>query len=429
MIRSYFASAGSDGRRQEARSAPADRPATSPERGNAPSPSGRPADPVSINPAQGRRLRILHVFRAPLGGLFRHVQDLAAAQADAGHAVGLVCDVGGGPRAEAALAGLAPRLDLGVTRWPINRAPNSGDILLIARMVRHIRRVNPDVVHGHGAKGGLAARFAASVGLGRRYVTAYTPHGGSLNYAGGQRQDLLYVAAEQFLVRGTDALTFESQFASERFASVMKTGDSLVRVIRNGAHPHEFAPVVPDPDASDLLYLGEFREAKGLDVLIDALALLASRGQDVTLTMVGAGPDEAVLRRRIADFALSTIRMEAPRPAREAMRRGKVLVLPSRAESLPYVLIEASAAGLPIIATNVGGVGEIMAPFAFGLVQPGDTEALADAIARRLAEPASLRHFAATVMQRHVRETLSVERMVREIEETYREALERRGLT
>lgn len=401
------------------------RPAAPPS----PSPSAAGGPPSALGVAQARRLRILHVFRAPVGGLFRHVQDLALAQVDAGHAVGLVCDVGGGPRADAALAAMAPRLALGVTRWPIVRAPNAGDLLLLARMMGLLRRTSPDVVHGHGAKGGLAARFSASLGLGGRYVTAYTPHGGSLNYAGLQRGDLLYVAAEQFLVRGTDALTFESQYAADRFTHAMRTGDSLVRVIRNGAHPHEFEPVTPDPDAADLLYLGEFREAKGLDTLIDALALIGSRGRDVSLTMIGAGPDEALLRRRIADYALTTVRIEGPRPAREAMRRGMILVLPSRAESLPYVLIEAAAAGMPIIATKVGGVGEIMAPFAFGLVPPGDVEALADAIIRRLVEPVSLRHFTVGALQKHVRETLSVERMVREIEQTYREAMQRRGFT
>jgi glycosyltransferase involved in cell wall biosynthesis len=110
------------------------------------------------------------------------------------------------------------------------------------------------------------------------------------------------------------------------------------------------------------------------------------------------------------------------------MRRGRILVLPSRAESLPYVLIEAAAAGLPIVATNVGGIAEIMAPFAFALVGKDDPGALAAAIEARLEEPPALRQFAVAAMQKHVRQNLSVERMVREVEETYREALHRRGL-
>lgn len=384
---------------------------------------------VPLDAGQQPALRILHIFRAPVGGLFRHVQDLASAQAAAGHAVGLACDIGGGPRADAALARLLPHLALGIVRWPIQRDPGPADLSLIGRAWRHIRAIGPDVVHGHGAKGGLAARAARSLGLDRGYVTAYTPHGGSLYFGRGVPGHRLYSAVEQFLVRGTDALTFESQYAADRFLQSLRAGDSLVRVIRNGAHDHEFAPVVQDEDATDLLYLGEFRQVKGLDTLVDALALLRDRrGTEVSLTLVGAGPDEALIHRRIAARRLARVRVETPRPARDAMRRGKVLVLPSRAESLPYVLIEAAAAGVPIVATDVGGVSEIMAPFAFALVKSGDPAALADAIEARLVEPLALREFTASALQKHVRQNLSVERMVREVELTYREALKSRGL-
>jgi glycosyltransferase involved in cell wall biosynthesis len=430
VTRSRYASAGSDAER-----AGAALPALAPRPGDGlherEAEPGGPADEASLRPGGPGlpRLRILHVFRAPVGGLFRHVQDLAGAQAAAGHAVGLLCDVGGGPRADATLAGMAPRLALGVTRIPIHRHPGPNDVLLVARARLLVHRLAPDVVHGHGAKGGLAARLPPALGLGGRFVTAYTPHGGSLYFGHGMRGHTLYSAVEQFLVRGTDALTFESQFAADRFASSMSPGDAIVRVIRNGAHPHEFAPVQPDPDATDLLYLGEFRAVKGLDVLLGALGLLRERqGREVSLTLIGAGPDEASLRAMITQMGFAEVRFETPRPAREALRRGRVLVLPSRAESLPYVLIEAAAAGVPIVATNVGGIAEIMAPFAFALVGKNDPQALADAIEARLGEPPALRQFAVAAMQKHVRQNLSVDRMAREVEETYREALDRRGL-
>ena len=385
--------------------------------------------PTAPGTVPERRLRILHVFRAPVGGLFRHVQDLAAAQAEAGHAVGVICDVGGGLRAEQALLQLQPRLTLGVTRLPIRRSPGPADLLVLARIAWIAHRLKPDVLHGHGAKGGLAARFARAAGLGGDYVTAYTPHGGSLNITPGKPGHSLFRRVERFLTRGTDALTFESQFAADRFLSLIGPGDAAVRVIRNGAHLHEFEPVTVDPDATDLLYLGEFRSVKGLDTLIDALALLRDRnGRKVSLTLIGAGPDEAKLRAQIAGQGLGTVRIEAPRPARDALRRGRILVLPSRAESLPYVLIEATAAGVPVIATNVGGVAEIMAPFAFGLIQPGDPAALADMILTKLDEPQALRQFVTASLQKHVRDNLSVERMVSEVEDAYRNALARRGL-
>ena len=394
---------------------------------------GRPNPTLAtLGPAEAaapRRLRIVHLFRAPVGGLFRHVQDLINAQVDAGHAVGLVCDASGGPRAETALAALAPRLELGISRWRIPREPGISDLGLIGRVLALSRRLRPDVLHGHGAKGGFAARLPASLGVKGRIVTAYTPHGGSLYFNRGVRGHHSYMAAEQFLVRGTDVFTFESQFAADRFAQTMDPRDRLVRVIRNGAHEREFAPVRLDADAADLLYLGEFRRVKGLDVLIDALALLRERhGRETSLRMVGAGPDEGFVRQRIAAHGLREVRLEPPMTAREALRRGKVLVLPSRAESLPYVLIEAAAAGIPIVATDVGGVSEIMAPFAFALVPSDDAPALADAIEARIEEPSSLRSFSTGAIQRHIREHLSVPRMADEIEQSYRDAMQKRGL-
>ncbi len=101
-------------------------PITYPVRPATPSPSRNGGSDMAAPPAGGPPLRILHVFRAPVGGLFRHVIDLAGAQAQAGHSVGIVCDVGGGERADAALAALAPRLQLGVTRMAMQRARGRG---------------------------------------------------------------------------------------------------------------------------------------------------------------------------------------------------------------------------------------------------------------------------------------------------------------
>jgi glycosyl transferase family 4 len=100
-------------------------------------------------------LRILHAVRTPVGGIFRHILDLANGQVDRGHHVGLIADsLTGGERAEAALAEIAPRLALGVHRLAIRREPFPSDVLVWARFMQLIRRLKPDVLHGHGAKTG-----------------------------------------------------------------------------------------------------------------------------------------------------------------------------------------------------------------------------------------------------------------------------------
>ena len=167
--------------------------------------------------ARNRALRIVHVLRAPLGGLFRHVVDLAEMQIARGHQVGLITDsLTGGDSATARLTALQGRLALGLLRLPMQRLPHTSDLLALWQIDRHLRALRPDVVHGHGAKGGLYAR-APGILRNSSVVRAYTPHGGSFNYRPGTRSHRLYMAVEAMLARGTDLLLFESDNIAGRY--------------------------------------------------------------------------------------------------------------------------------------------------------------------------------------------------------------------
>src|SRR6478609_6508163 len=107
-------------------------------------------------------LNILHVMRAPVGGLFRHVADLARGQSARGHRVGLIADRStGGAQAEATLSTLASKLAHGVTRVPMSRHVGVSDFLAVRHVSQRARAVAADVIHGHGAKGGAYARLAS----------------------------------------------------------------------------------------------------------------------------------------------------------------------------------------------------------------------------------------------------------------------------
>ena len=378
-------------------------------------------------PADREALRILHVFRAPVGGLFRHVIDLAGAQADAGHAVGIVCDAAGGERAAATLATLEPRLRLGLARWPMPREPGPGDAAALARFIAHQRRAAPDIVHGHGAKGGLYARLPAVVGIGRRAARLYTPHGGSAHYGAATLAGRLYGAIERLLVRGTDGFIFESAFARDRFATLLGRHDRPVHVVHNGLRPDEFAPITPVAAPADILFLGEMRRLKGVDVLIDALALLRDRGTERSALLVGAGPDEAAFKAQVADRNLTTVTFSPPMPAREAFAHARVMAVPSRAESLPYVILEAAAARLPLVASAVGGIPEIIPPDLGRLLPAGDISALADALAQSLDAAPAETDAAASALAARVRERFSLKAMTTGIDAAYRTALRRAG--
>ena len=151
-------------------------------------------------------LNILHVFRAPVGGLFRHVLDLTRAQIARGHRVGIVADsLTGGGRAEQILQELAPDLALGLSRVPMRRHAGLGDFGVLGHVMSRVSRTKADIVHGHGAKGGAYARLSFA---NRRAVRAYTPHGGSLLFGHDTWAGKFYLATERLLMLRGDLFLF-----------------------------------------------------------------------------------------------------------------------------------------------------------------------------------------------------------------------------
>ena len=103
-------------------------------------------------------MRILHCLRAPVGGLFRHVLDLAARQAELGHAVGMIADSQATDAlTQQRLSAIAPKLVLGLHRVAMSRAPGLSDVNAHSAITALTRPLNLDILHGHGAKGGLYA--------------------------------------------------------------------------------------------------------------------------------------------------------------------------------------------------------------------------------------------------------------------------------
>ncbi len=370
-------------------------------------------------------LKILHVTRAPVGGIFRHILDLTEGQVARGHHVGLICDsMTGGERAEAALAAIAPRLTFGVTRYAIARELTPLDVVGMVQVSRQILRVKPDILHGHGAKGGAFLRLTPAAA---RAIRVYTPHGGSLHYGPSTLRGIVYSRIERILKERTDLFLFESAFARDRYYRLVGHPRSQVHVVHNGVGPAEFEPIAPAADATDLVYVGEFRRIKGADVLIDALAHLHGIGRKLHLTLAGDGEETDALHAQIARLKLTDyIRFIGHVPARTGFSHGHLLIVPSRGDSLPYVVIEAAAAGVPMLAVRVGGIPEIFGPQAARLVRPEDPPALAQAIAAALDDPGHLQAQAATLRE-HVRAHFSQDAMVEGVLAAYAEVLAARG--
>jgi glycosyltransferase involved in cell wall biosynthesis len=335
-------------------------------------------------------MRILHCLRAPVGGLFRHVLDLAGEQAARGHQVGVIADSTAENRLTAEkFASVAPLLTLGIVRTPMSRQPGIGDYKALRTVLAHARGLDLDVLHGHGAKGGAYARLARRTlrKEGQRVKAFYTPHGGTLNFRPGSAQSFAFLKIERVLEKFTDGLIFESAFARRVYRDRVGRGPAPERVVPNGLQPDDFINRQLAGDAADFLFIGELRDLKGVNFLLEALAKL-NETRPVTATIVGAGPDEAKLKAEAETLGLAgKARFTGALPARDAFALGRIMVVPSLRESFPYVVLEAAAAGLPLISTSVGGIPEIVDGTDTRLIPAGDAGALAATMGECLRDP------------------------------------------
>lgn len=370
-------------------------------------------------------LKIIHCFRSPVGGIFRHVRDLVNAHHDKGHQLGIFCNsLTGSEHEERLFEEIKPKLALGLTRIPMRRSITPGDLVALWRSYRHFKELQPDILHSHGAKGGAYARVIGSLlrVSGTRVARLYCPHGGSIHYDAGSMKGKLFFGLERAMERMSDRLIFVSKYELDGYREKVGEPRCPVSLVYNGLGEAEFETVETADNAADFLYIGMMRDLKGPDVFLEAIRTLVRTGEDVSAQFVGDGPDKAKYIGMIARYGLEGhVSIHDAMPARIAFTKARIVVVPSRAESMPYIVLEAIAAGKPVICARVGGIPEIMDTEIEALVPPGDADALASAMAGMLANPQADGEAAAR--QKRLRERFSVETMARDVMAVYRACL------
>lgn len=366
-------------------------------------------------------MRVIHCFRAPVGGLFRHVCDLVEQQFEQGLKVGIVCDsLSGGEHAAGELTRLAPNCTLGIHRLPMRRTFGLADALALRDMSRIIQRYKPDLIHGHGAKGGAYGRLLAKM---RRTKTIYTPHGGSLHYTVGSTTGLFYLTLERILKRLTDGLILVSRYSAETYQR--KIGDIRCpyRVIHNGLGENEFKSLAASGGGRTFVFVGELRLLKGVDVLLQALSMVETQ-RKISLLIFGAGPDADLFKQRTKQLGLSQRVTFLPPifPARKAFANAACVVVPSLAESFPYIVLEALASNVPVVATQVGGIPEIFGPFADRLIPPNEPASLARAMQQVLIDPKDTQRLAEN-LRAHVHSNFKITKMAEKTLKFYQDVM------
>ena len=366
-----------------------------------------------------KSLNILQVLRAPVGGLFRHVCDLTQQLSERGHKVGLVVDeLSFDAETDKKLDTIRAYVELGIHTVPIPRMLGFGDIVAPLRIRKLAITLNIDVLHGHGAKGGFHSRLAG-IGL-KETRKVYTPHGGVLHFAKGSASGLVFHNLERMLLKTTNNIVFESQFAAQSYKSQIVDAAEKAVVVHNGLLESEFEEI-PTNSEYDFVFVGELRDLKGVETLLHALASIKTASeQPASLLIIGDGPHRDQFEALTVELGLTErVDFIGANPAKIGFAKSDIVVVPSYKESLPYIVMEAVAAGKDVIATDVGGIGEIFGPERDQLVPAKNVEALRDAMQSRLLEKPSFDEHNKR-LQNHVKSAFSLTNMTDGILATYR---------
>jgi glycosyltransferase involved in cell wall biosynthesis len=346
--------------------------------------SGRSAGPPRI---------LLLVTLSEVGGAQTYVASLLPALAGPFEVV--VAAHGQGPLAAAAHAAGARFIELEHVRRALSPWRDPLGLLELATIVR---RERPHIVHVNSAKAAALGRAAAW--LTRVPIRIYTVHGWSYTAHSGL-SSALYLWAERIL-RPLTTVTICVAESERRAGLEARTCDQATTVvIHNGVDLARPTASGTGAEPCRLVTVGRLQAPKDVLTLVRALAELPQRAYEGVI--VGDGPDRPALESEIRRLDLEPVvqlageRTDVP----ELLAAADVFVLSSRSEGLPLSILEAMAAGLPVVATNVGGVPELVVEGETGfLVPPGDPQALAVALERLLGDSALRRRLGAAGRRR-----------------------------
>lgn len=371
-------------------------------------------------------MRITYAITKPTwGGAQTYVHALAVAAKSQGHEVSAITGSSNAPLTE-----LSDRL--ATAGIPVASLPSLGrDIGIVSdwrallALVRELRHSHPDALHLNSSKMGLLGAIAGQVaGVPRIVFTAHGwPHREPRSFIW---KLLVWVGSFLTVLFSHTIIVVSDRDLKDSPALLMRR--KLVRILngigtfemlsRNEARAQmlERAPGLSD-FSTWLLMNAELHRNKGIDVAIRAIANIS----DVVLVVCGDGEERRRLENLASKLGVSdrVFLLGFVTDARRYLRAANIYLMPSRKEGLPMALLEASIAGLPVIASSTGGIPEIVEDGVSGLLVPAaDTKALTEAIRSLVADPARTKTFGTALAER-VSSRFSEQRMLDATFETY----------
>jgi glycosyltransferase involved in cell wall biosynthesis len=384
-------------------------------------------------------IRVLRVIaRLNVGGPSLHVAYLSAGLAERGYetklVAGRVSEGEGSMEYMVRELGVEPVFIRQLHR-EISAASDLAAVSVLRKMIRDFR---PHVLHTHTAKAGAVGRVAATLaGDARPPAVVHTFHGHVLRGYFNETVTSGFTVIEKRLARTTDALIAVSPEVRDDLVALGIAPAERIHVIRLGldldvriatpldAAERERAALGVPNDRLLVGWLGRMTEIKRVDVLLDAFARLRRDGVDADLVLVGDGPLRRGLEQQAeaAGIADRTHFVGYRADVGSIYAAIDVVALSSANEGTPVAVIEAQAAGVPAVSTDVGGVADVVRHGVGGFLVPAND---ATAMAARLAElaaDADLRSRLGTAGAEWVRDRYSVPRLVGEMDALYRSLL------
>jgi glycosyltransferase involved in cell wall biosynthesis len=373
--------------------------------------------------------RILYVItKANWGGAQRYVYDVANAAIEVGHDVFVACGTQGELTTRLEQKGIPVFQIAGLDR---DVAPIA-DFKALFRLIRLIRTVQPGAVHANSSKAGLIAVLAARL-TGVPHII-FTAHGWAFNETRPIWQKAIFAVFHLVTVWLSDDVICVSEAIkkdaswmpfSEKKMGVIHHGIQLVELKEKNAARAQLSPhsslvssQTSSGTAASPLWIGtlaELHPIKGLDVAIESFARIAPQFPHAALVLIGEGHE----RNRLVALAKKldlTDRIRFCGHVQHAPRylsAFDVFLFPSRSEALGYAVLEAGNASLPVVASRVGGIPEIIEDGVSGLlVMPNDVDGFAIALSSLLAAP-ELRTKLGTALHQKVVADFSHEQMIR----------------
>ncbi|MFO7870587.1 MAG: glycosyltransferase family 4 protein [Kiritimatiellia bacterium] len=375
------------------------------------------------------KIEVLEVLEATTGGTRRHLTDLVTHLDKSRFSVTVLC-------ATLRDAGFAHDIErmkqsgvkVSVLQMRRNISPFH-DARAMLRIRRRLAGNRYGIIHTHSSKAGILGRAAAR-GL-ENISIVHSPHVFSFQMKTSAPARSFYLFCERSAGRLTDRIICVSQSEKEAAVSSGVISPERAIVVPNGVEPfpRRFAQDREDvrrelgADISDCLVgsVGRLTPQKGYRFLLAAARRLLDKGIRAKFAIVGEGELRKNLEREIERLRLknSCFLVRPDAGMRRFYSAFDIFALPSLWEGLPYTLLDAMSAGLPVVASETGGTGEAVEPGRSGiLVKPADGEALADGIAR-LARDTALRKQLGGNAARRTEKQYTLEKMVEGIQRVY----------